>query len=380
MVFSQHYLKFPWGWVGVDVFFVLSGFLITGILFDSRDDASPIRNFYVRRTLRIFPLYYGVALLLVLCYPMFRWQWSWSWLLWLAYLGNFIRGQHVYVDGSPLKLLADAQLMSRTVPWVELHFGHFWSLCVEEQFYLFWPWVVFWVRGRTRLLWICAACVVACPVLRMLAHHALPQFMLDQEVLYRYTPLRIDALLLGGAIALVRRGPSAGRLPAAARLCFAAVLSGGLFWCALALITGHTHRGYGYPYWRFTWGLSLIDLFAACVLVMALESRSVTCRILSLRPLRWLGRISYGAYVFHDVLAAEWVRLAAPHFSHPKWPVAALGLASTLLLAWASLRWFEGPFIRLKQRWASSANEESSRRTQSEVVPLVDRAAGLSSA
>jgi peptidoglycan/LPS O-acetylase OafA/YrhL len=376
MVFGQHYLRLPWGWAGVDVFFVLSGFLITGILFDSRDDADRVRNFYVRRTLRIFPLYYGVALLLVLCYPIFRWQWSWSWLLWPAYLGNFIRGHNIYTDGSPLKLLADAQLISRTVPWVELRFGHFWSLCVEEQFYLLWPCVVFWVRDRTRLLWVCAACVVACPLLRELANHMLPQFMLDQEILYRYTPFRIDALLLGGAIALLRRGPSTRRLLTAAHLGMAAILIAGLLWCALALIPGHTHRGYGYPLWRFTWGLSLIDLLAACVIVMALESCSLTCRILSLRPLRWLGRISYGAYVFHDVLDAEWVRLGTRYFSHPKWPVAALGLASTLLMASASFRWFEAPFIRLKQRWAPSTREESTATAHSKMAALIETAVG----
>lgn len=74
MVFMEHYLEFPWGWAGVDVFFVLSGFLITGILFDSLDDPYRVRNFYVRRTLRIFPLYYGIMLALVLSWPLIHWQ------------------------------------------------------------------------------------------------------------------------------------------------------------------------------------------------------------------------------------------------------------------------------------------------------------------
>jgi peptidoglycan/LPS O-acetylase OafA/YrhL len=370
MVFGQHYLKLPWGWAGVDVFFVLSGFLITGILFDTRDEEHRVRDFYVRRTLRIFPLYYGAIFLLVLSYPIFRWEWSWSWLLWPAYLGNFLHGIHL-TDGTSLKMLAEAQLVSLSFPRVQLLFGHFWSLCVEEQFYLIWPWVVFGVRDRRKLLWICMACVAACPLLRVLATHTLPHYLLEQEVLYRFTPFRVDALLLGGALALVRRGSSARILLVAARIGFAAISSAVLLWLALALVPGHTHRGYAFPPWRFTWGLSVIDLLAACAIVMALEFGSTTSRILSLSPLRWLGRISYGAYVFHAIPYVLFGHLAGRYTSHPRVATAVMGFCSTLLLAWASFRWFERPFIRLKRRWAPTPVEELRRAVQSELVTRV---------
>jgi len=129
MVFMQHYFKMPWGWTGVDLFFVLSGFLITGILFDSRNDPYRARNFYIRRTLRIFPLYYGIMLLLLFLEPIVRWDWSWRWLVWPAYVGNFARFVHPYLLDSPLQRLADFQPSpTRFHTHLRPLLGHFWSL------------------------------------------------------------------------------------------------------------------------------------------------------------------------------------------------------------------------------------------------------------
>jgi len=113
----------------------------------------------------------------------------------------------------------------------------------------------------------------------------------------------------------------------------------------------HAAPPYAYPPGTFTWRLSLIDLFAGCVIVMALERGSFTYRLFSLRPLRWLGRISYGAYVFHDILHGLIARLFHHYTAHWIMPTAVAGLASTVLLAWASYRWLESPFLRLKDRW-----------------------------
>jgi peptidoglycan/LPS O-acetylase OafA/YrhL len=349
MVFEAHYLQVPWGWTGVDVFFVLSGFLITGILYDTRDEVHRVRNFYVRRTLRIFPLYYGLMLLLVLSYPLFRWQWSWAWLLWPAYLGNFCRGIHPYAQGSAMQMLADFQPLSSTVAHFQLLFGHFWSLCVEEQFYLIWPWVVFWIRDRKKLMYVCLACVLICPAMRLVGNHTLPQWMLQQEVLYRWTPFRVDALLLGGLVALLRRGPSPERLLVAGR---------GIFCVLSVILLGYLtygfrrgHEGFAPPTWAFTWGLLFVDLFSACLIVMALETGSVTYRVFNLRPMRWLGRISYGAYVFHDICHLQILAVVRYFFRGDKYETAAMALVFTLVISWASFRWYESLFIRLKERW-----------------------------
>src|SRR5665213_1437617 len=356
MVFAGHYLRLPWGWAGVDVFFVLSGFLITGILFDTRNQLHRVRNFYVRRTLRIFPLYYGVMLFLVTTYPAFRWRWTWAWLLWPAYLGNFLRGIHPFTQDSPLQLLADFQPLSRIIPNFRFYLGHFWSLCVEEQFYLIWPWVVFSIRDRMKLIGVCLAAVLVCPVFRVLGAHVLPGYMLGQEVLYRWTPFRVDALLLGGLIALLARGNYSRRLLQAARIGLWGMTLIATVWLFREYLAYHAAKEYLYPGWEFTWGLVFVDLFSACLIVNALEPSTWIFRLFQFRPLRWIGTVSYGAYVFHDIFHVEITACvyAAGITQHTDWVIAAFALGFTLLLSWASFRWFETPFIRLKERWAPS--------------------------
>lgn len=350
MVFGNHYRQLPWGWTGVDLFFVLSGFLITGILFDTRNQPHRVRNFYIRRTLRIFPLYYGIMLLLVLSYPVFRWDWTWRWLAWPAYLGNFTRGIHPLAGRTSLMRLVVFQPLSRAYPTVRFRLGHFWSLCVEEQFYLIWPWVVFWLRDRKKLFFVCLSAVVACPLMRVLGNHTLPQFELDQQVLYSWTPFRVDALLLGGLIALALRGPSPRIVVRSARWVFAVLCCMLVVWLGLNPSARQLSGDHHSPSWALTWGLTYVDLLSGCLIVMAMQAGSVTYKIFNLRPLRWVGRISYGAYVFHDIFhdQFDWLVVEFPRPPHAKTVTA---LAFTLLLSWASFRWFESPFISLKNRW-----------------------------
>ena len=337
------------------VFFVLSGFLITGILFDSRDDHHRIRNFYVRRTLRIFPLYYAVMLLLI---PFVYRGLSWSWLVWPAYLGNYARLIGPYISGSPLERLADFQpgvLTMHMEPHNPFYLGHLWSLCVEEQFYLVWPWVVFWIRDRGKLLWICALSVPFCLAARLLGQHVFPSWMLENEILYFITPFRLDALLLGGCLALWIRSPYRDLVLRIVRMAWPIALIP-IFLLAGSISSFFPHSTYHYPDWRFTWGLLAIDLSSVLIIACAIQPGSLIYRALNQRPLRWLGRISYGAYVLHDIPHNVYHRLAgwlAP--SCGLWCgvrlVAAIALISTCLLAWLSYRFFESPFLNLKERW-----------------------------
>jgi peptidoglycan/LPS O-acetylase OafA/YrhL len=193
--------------------------------------------------------------------------------------------------------------------------------------------------------------MIALPLLRVLAGHRLAPAVIDNAALITVSPLPFDALLVGALIALMRRGPGAFRTLPLSRIGFAGIIAGCLIWVVRHPAAGHAATPYAYPHGTFTWGLSLIDIFAGCVIVMALERGSLTYRLFCVRPLRWLGRISYGAYVFHDILHGLIARLFQHYTAHWELPTAFAGLASTILLASASYRWLELPFMRFKDRW-----------------------------
>jgi peptidoglycan/LPS O-acetylase OafA/YrhL len=111
-------------WTGVDLFFVLSGFLITGILFDTRNDSHFFKRFFARRSVRIFPVFYLVFTILLLLTPIFQYQWRWLHLTFLVYLGNLFGNYDFSLY----------ELLSANHPTAKVSLGHLWSLCVEEQF------------------------------------------------------------------------------------------------------------------------------------------------------------------------------------------------------------------------------------------------------
>ena len=263
------------GWIGVDVFFVLSGFLITGILFDSKGSGRYLIPFYGRRTLRIFPLYFGylavsaLAAPLVLGRPLFG-VGDASPLWFLTYTSNFDVALHGWRE--PLAL------------------GHLWSLAVEEQFYLLWPLVVF-VFDRRTLMRITIGCFVAALLIRL----GLPSVMRPVSV-YVLMPTRMDALASGAFVALAARGPRGWDI-FGWRPWPVLILSGLIIW-ALVLETrslvplNSAVRTIGY---------SAIALFTASVLVLAVTARdgAPLRKLLEARALIWFGTYSYGLYILH---------------------------------------------------------------------------------
>jgi peptidoglycan/LPS O-acetylase OafA/YrhL len=323
------------GWIGVQLFFVLSGFLITGNLFDAKGADNYFSAFFGRRMLRIMPLYYFVLLATFVIAPL-------------------------VVVSLPQQLAATEShqvwLWTFLTNWTEPYdgsvygFGHFWSLAVEEQFYLLWPLIVLRCSPRG-LLWVCAASVVISLVTRcvLVATH------FSADTLYMFTICRMDALALGAGIAALLHIPSAyARLQKLGRpLALAAIVT----FAATAIVT----RGFGmHEFGSQTIGYSLLALAFALMIMLTVVPVTGVLRnimgILASTPMRLVGRYSYGMYVLHLPLH---VFISGPLFHrlspHPtaaqSFGYAAVMTVVSFLVAALSYELFEKRFLRLKTRF-----------------------------
>ncbi|WP_263382740.1 acyltransferase family protein [Granulicella arctica] len=366
MVFLHHYVSryfsiFGWGWTGVDLFFVLSGFLITGILYDSQNQPHRYRDFYMRRTLRIFPLYYALWFAVLIAIPIAQWQNDWHMLLWPAYLGNYARFLFLNISGDPYRFdrLTFGPLVQR---WfgspMHLYIGHLWSLCVEEQFYLLWPLVIYQLRRRTTLMRICVAVIVTVPLLRWVLASSVTPRMIEMELLYRSLPTRMDALLIGGLLALCLRGPQQHWLSRYRHLLLAASVT--LLALAAALSSSLLHMPLKGAAVNHTgiFAFTLIDLAAAALILEVIHPNSACSRILSLRGLRHFGQISYGFYVYHDLLHDFYSYIGNRWCGAYAAPVTiALAFTASWAIAWLSYRFLEGPLLTYKDRFTHQTHK-----------------------
>jgi peptidoglycan/LPS O-acetylase OafA/YrhL len=313
------------GWIGVQLFFALSGFLITAGLLDSRGSPHFFRDFYAKRALRIVPLYYTVLFVLLVLLP------------WLA------------SPPAPFSSAHQAPLWFFAANWVEslpYGFAHFWSLAVEEQFYLVWPLVVVGLAPRGLLracLWIAAGA--------LLLRGALAAYGVASWTLYVNTACRMDALALGGAGACVLR-----IAPLRAALRAHRVLLGVVALMVFLVGAVLTHL---YDRERFsgeTLGYTLLACSCAAFVTWAALSDGRAVAVLASPPLRSLGKYSYAMYIFHNLihklLGEPW--LTATFGKAPPLPVlfgyALVLLGVSYLLACLSWHALEKHFLRLKRR------------------------------
>ena len=320
------------GWIGVQLFFALSGFLITSGLLDSQGTPHYFRNFYAKRALRILPLYYAVLFALLVVLPQFMavpYRHDYQGPLWF-FVGNW----------------------TNSFPY---GFGHFWSLAVEEQFYLIWPLVV-WRLPPPRLLKACAWIAAGALLLRCV----LAARGTDWWTLYSNTACRMDALALGGAGACLLRITALKEVAykRQSQLLGAAVL---VFLAGIPLT--HMYDNGRWP--AETFGYSLLAVSSGAFVLWAAISgshaasggraASGAARLLSWAPLRSVGRYSYAIYIFHNLLhwlvGVPW--LSARFGKLPPLPVVflyALGVfAISYLAAVCSYHGLEKHFLKLKR-------------------------------
>ena len=320
-------------WSGVDLFFVLSGFLIGGILVDERASPRYFRTFYARRFFRIIPLYAVVCVLFGAARVAggMTWGQAGAWIFsnpppWYAYV-LFLQNFFNAFRGS----------------FEPLSVGVMWSLAVEEQFYATLPLIVRYLTAR-RLLPVLVALVCLVPVARTAAFFAMPH---GWSYAYNLMPLRADSLLLGVIVALLVRRPDAwaALVRHRGRVQIAAVLLG-------VGVLGFVHYSPNFEDRALgTVGYTWIALFYTSVLVLAItRGDGRLSAVLRMRWLRALGGIAYGTYLLHT--SVQGICFGLVYGTEPKIRnladvgVTLLALAVTVLVAQASWTFFEKRMVR----------------------------------
>ncbi len=281
LVICCHYFDFipfmAFGWIGVDIFFVLSGFLITDILLTTRNNKNFLQNFYIHRALRIFPLYYGVVLIFFLLSPIF----------------NALSEQYIYYQDHQLFTWLHLQNWLYIIyqkPSDFLLLNHFWSLSVEEQFYLFWPLIILICKSHKKLAAIALFIMAGCILLRF---SSWIYYGNGYTNFYFQYMTRLDGLCIGSLIAIWRTIDIGTTRKKVFKLSGLILISHFfVFVLSRTLFPGLPH----FSLWGYT---SISSLFAVLLIVLLEKNTVATRTIFQNKPLRSIGKISYGLYVFH---------------------------------------------------------------------------------
>ena len=312
-------------WSSVDLFFVLSGFLITGILLSQKKDDTFFRKFYTRRFLRIFPAFYAILIFSILVLPQVSGLQAFCTSIFLA---NFYMP---FIDYS-------------NAPESYWALGPYWTLSLEEQFYLLWPLVVYKLKPR-HLLWICASVMVAAPLFRGATFLYLYKTgIANDESVWMLPWNRMDLLAAGAAIAICRHK---GLFDARSMAQFGAWLCLG---CAVTMVIAMStipqFRLSGHTLLFSTVGFSIVcGMMSGLIMYLASSTDGLIVRFLSLKPLAYIGTITYTMYLVH---ASVIVLSKRAGIVEGNWRLPLVAWVVSFLIAVVCWHSFELPIKRLK--------------------------------
>lgn len=326
---------FFFGWLGVDLFFVLSGFLITEILLKTLGKPGFLGNFYLRRILRIFPLYFTVLIICLLVLPLFphlnvnlKYYTDHQWWFWL-FVQNWLFILHQPEQNNFLL--------------------HLWSIAVEEQFYIIWPFIILFVKKPKPLLAIVLGLLIGI----MLARSLLWIYNIEGLKYFNlYIFTRIDGICIGCALALTK----------AIKFNFvknntALLVS---FFSLVNFIFFFLNRGHNftYPYYPFIGYTTFAIIFAILVNEAASDNSGLAVKIFKNPILKFFGKVSYGFYLLHwpvyllvyPLLVSWFTKYYSQHYTSVKLVSASIATCLGFLLSVISYYYFEMYFLRLKQK------------------------------
>jgi peptidoglycan/LPS O-acetylase OafA/YrhL len=331
LVIGSHHFLVPFGWTGVDLFFVLSGFLITRILSNTRNDPHYWSKFYIKRAGRILPPLMILFLLNILLVHHIK---AFSLLGYAFFLGDYLN----------------------VTPYASSLFIVLWSLAIEEHFYIVWPFAVRYL-SRKHVAQILVAVLIIEPIARLVC----TRLVTGYEPIYYLTFFRLDSIAAGSLLAILVAHPRANAV--LARWSMASFLTAVAVWIFFTKEFGATFEKTDNSLLFNGLGYSLITLASFFLVAhLLLKENGWPARFLSIRPLTFIGEISYGMYLFHPIALAALRRLAhvgtGPQSAPGTQKLVLVALPVAIAFSWVSFKWFESPIVRWSKRKTDALDSE----------------------
>lgn len=326
-----NYLFF--GWLGVDLFFVLSGFLITDILLKTKGSKEYLYNFYIRRILRILPLYYLALILFLVLFPLFN--------LHILNLDYYVHHQLWFWT-----YLQNWLYIFHPIPGNTAALNHFWSLAVEEQFYLIWPFVILLLKKPKAIIYLLFILLVGVVTLRFV----LWEFKIEHLAYFNlYTFTRVDGICIGSMLAVFRTTN-----PKAINRYFTFIVLG-LAALNFVFYFFNQRNQFSYPYLAIVGYTTFAVIFGLLVNEGVQGENVFINKIFSSSILKFFGAISYSLYVIHWpvylILSSVLQKEFAANFWSKSFTISTISIFISVILAFLSFHFFEKRFLILKKRF-----------------------------